>query len=215
MSIWFTARGAGLSALLLLSVATCLGALVSRPGHAARRYVVQYLHRATAGLGLGVLVLHVTTILLDSYAHVGITGAIVPFTSGFEPTWVGFGSLACYTFVGVSLLGLARGRMATSPRGARLWRRLHGLSYVGWAMAVLHGFLTGTDSSVGWVRLLYIVCIAGVAGSVTYRIASIPRGTSSTDAPTDRFADRPVPADITGVRPPLLTPTRIPEGVSR
>jgi predicted ferric reductase len=215
MSVWFTARGAGLSALLLLSVATCLGALVSRPGHAARRYVVQYLHRAAAGLGLGVLVLHVTTILLDSYAHVGITGAIVPFTSSFEPTWVGLGSLAFYTFVGVSLLGLARGRMATSPRGARLWRRLHGLSYAGWAMAVLHGFLSGTDSSVGWVRAIYVTCVSAVVGSMVYRIASIPRGTSAPGAPTDRFAGRPVPADITGVRPPLPTPTRIPDGVSR
>ncbi|WP_375497270.1 hypothetical protein [uncultured Jatrophihabitans sp.] len=208
MSLWFTARGAGLSALILLSFATCLGALMSRPGHAGRRYVVQYLHRAAAGLGLGVLVLHVVTIVLDTYANVGITGAIVPFTSGYRPTWVGLGSLAFYTFVGVSLLGLARGRMAASERGARVWRRLHGLSYAGWGLAMLHGFTSGTDSLVGWVRLIYIVCGAAVLVSVAIRVASIPRGTQR-----DRFAGRPVPLAASGVRP--TTPTRVSEGASR
>lgn len=206
MNVWLTARGAGLSALILLSLATCLGALVSRPGNAARRYVVQYLHRAAAGLGLGVLVLHVITILLDSYADVGITGAIVPFTADYRPTWVGLGTLAAYVFLGVSLLGLARGRMASSARGARLWRRLHGLSYGGWGLAVLHGFTSGTDSSVGWVRLIYVVCAAAVAGSVTTRIVSIPRSTAR-----DRFAGRPEPVAISGVRPAV----RVPEGASR
>ena len=209
MNIWFTARGAGLSALILLSTATCLGALVSTPGHAARRYTVQYLHRAAAGLGLAVVVLHVTTILLDSYAHVGITGAIVPFTSAYRPTWIGTGSLAAYTFVGVSLLGLARGRMAASERGARTWRRLHGLSYGGWGLAMLHGFKSGTDSSVGWVRLIYIVCGAAVLASVTYRLLSIRRG-----MPRDRFAGRPAPAEITGVRP-RVPAAPSPEGAHR
>lgn len=208
MTIWYTARGAGLSALILLSIATSLGAVVSSPGSATRRYTVQYLHRATAGLGLGVLVLHVTTILLDSYAHVGITGAIVPFTSAYRPTWIGTGSLAVYTFVGISLLGLARGRMAASERGARTWRRLHGLSYGGWGLAMLHGFTSGTDSSVGWVRLIYIVCGAAVLASVTYRVLSIPRGT-----PVDRFAGRPAPIDVTGLTPSVPT-ARIPEGAT-
>ncbi len=210
MSLWYTARGAGLSALILLTIATCMGSLVSRPGHAGRRYVAQYLHRATAGLGLGVLTLHVTTILLDSYAHVGITGAIVPFTAEFRPTWIGLASLAVYTFVGVSLLGLARGRMAATERGARLWRRLHGLSYVGWGMAMLHGFKSGTDSSLGWVRLIYIVCGVAVLGSVAYRLISKPRGTQR-----DRFSGRPAPATVTGVLLAAPTPTRITEGAPR
>jgi hypothetical protein len=213
MSLWFTARGAGLSALILLSTATCIGALMSRPGHAGRRYVVQYLHRAAAGLGLGVLVLHVTTILLDTYANVGITGAIVPFTAGYRPTWVGLGSLAFYTFVGVALLGMARGRMAATERGARVWRRLHGLSYLGWGLAMLHGFTSGTDSSVGWVRLIYIVCGAAVLVSIGCRIAAIPRGTQR--AHVDRFSGRPAPVTVSGVLPTVPTATRITEGASR
>jgi predicted ferric reductase len=191
MTLWYTARGAGLSALTLLTVATCLGALVSVPGHAGRRYVAQYLHRACSGLGLAVLIVHVGTIIADSYADVGWNGALVPFTSGYRAGWVALGTLSLYLFVLVALLGLARGRMAASPRGARLWRRLHALAYVGWGTAILHGFTSGTDSSVGWVRLLYVLALAAVVGSLAYRVAALRRPRRS---PTDRFAHRPVPA---------------------
>ena len=191
MNVWFTARGAGLSALLLLSLSTCLGALVSRSGAAVRganptrRYLVQYLHRACAGLGLAVLALHVGTILADSFANVGWRGALIPFTSGYRPTAVALGTLAAYTFLGVAVLGMARGRMAASPRGARIWRGLHGLAYVGWASAMLHGLNAGTDTSVGWVRLIYVTCFVAVVGSIAARLVRYRR-----PAPTDRFADR-------------------------
>lgn len=195
MTLWFITRGAGLSALILLTVATCLGALVSRPrgsiastgvtaptgaGPAARtaerRYVAQYVHRAVAGLGVVVLLLHIFTAVADAYAHVGLIGAVVPFTSGYRPTWIALGTLATYCLLAVSVLGLARGRMAASQLGARLWRGLHGLAYLGWATAMLHGFTSGTDSTAGWVRALYLACMTAVAACVWIRFADHPEG---------------------------------------
>jgi sulfoxide reductase heme-binding subunit YedZ len=173
MSVWLTARGAGLSALVLLTVSTSLGALVSMRGRPATRYVVQYVHRVGAGLGLGVLALHVGTILADSVAHVGVTGALIPFTSSYRATAVALGTIAAYTFVGVAVLGLARGRMAGSRRGARTWRAVHALAYAGWAAAVVHGFTAGTDSSLGWVRLIYVASIAAVVGSLAARLPQL------------------------------------------
>ncbi len=184
MNLWFTARGAGLSALVLLTTATCLGALVSRPGLPGRRYVGQYVHRAVAGLGLSVLVLHISTVLADSYAHVGWRGALIPFTSGYRPTAVALGSLAGYTFLAVAVLGLARGRFAGSPRGARIWRRLHALGYAGWALAIVHGFTAGTDSDVGWVRLLYLLSLVAVATSLGLRVRSLTRPRPTAGHPT-------------------------------
>jgi predicted ferric reductase len=195
MMLWYTARGAGLSALVLLTIATSLGALVSRRGparHANRRYVVQYLHRVCAGFGLTILALHIGTILADSYADVGWRGALIPFASGYRPTWVALGSLAAYTFIAVSLLGLARGRMAASPRGARIWRALHGLAYVGWLSAIWHGFMSGSDSSVGWVRALYVACVAAVLGSVTARVVAMR--TAPTRTGNNRVARVRTPA---------------------
>lgn len=175
MTLWYTARGAGLSALVLLTAASCLGALLTGRGTPAARVVGQYVHRVCASLGLGVLVLHVVTIVADSYAHVGVTGAIVPFTSGYRATWVGLGTIAGYLLVLVAVLGAARGRIAGSARGAALWRWLHGLAYPAWAIAVVHGFESGTDSGVGWVRVLYVGCVAAVLGSVVARLAPARR----------------------------------------
>jgi hypothetical protein len=173
MNVWFTVRGAGLSALLLLSASTALGALAAHRFRPSTRYVVQYLHRAFAGLGVSVLVLHIGTILADSYAHVGWRGALIPFTSGYRPTAVALGSLAAYTFLAVALLGLARGRMAASPAGARVWRGLHGLAYAGWGVAMLHGFTAGSDSSQGWVRLIYLLCLVAVGAAAGSRFLRV------------------------------------------
>ncbi len=178
MNLWFTARGAGLSALVLLTISTSLGALVSRRGVAGRRYVIQYLHRVAASLGLAVLALHVGTIIADTYSNVGWSGALVPFASGYDATWVALGTIAGYLYVIVALLGFARGRMASSPRGARTWRVLHCLAYAGWAGAIWHGFSSGTDSSVPWVRMLYVSCLVAVLGSVTARLVEVHQAKS-------------------------------------
>jgi sulfoxide reductase heme-binding subunit YedZ len=169
MTIWFTMRGAGLTALVLLTITTCIGVLVSGGGRPDLRYVVQYVHRVTASLGLGVLTLHVVTALMDSYAGVGITGAIVPFTSGYRATWVGLGTIAAYLIVLVAATGFARGRIAASEKGAAIWRTVHGLSYGAWGLALIHGFESGTDSGQTWVRILFLVCLAAVPTCLALR----------------------------------------------
>ena len=130
MTLWYTARGAALAALIALSVATALGALVSLPSrNAARRVIVQYAHRSAAVLGIGLLALHVTAIVLDSKAHVSLLGALVPFTSGYRPEWVGLGTIALYLMLGVD-------RARPGPRPARRIRT-SGTSLASAASAVL------------------------------------------------------------------------------
>jgi hypothetical protein len=189
MTIWLIARGAGLAALVLLTVATALGALVSGGGPArpGGRVIAQYAHRVVASLGLAVLGLHLTMILADSFAHVGWVGALVPFTSQYRPLWVGLGSLAAYTFLLVAATGFARGRMAGSAGGVAVWRTVHGAAYAGWAMALLHGLRSGTDSSVGWVRVLYLSCLLVVLGSVATRaVVGMPSARRAVPAGVQR-----------------------------
>jgi sulfoxide reductase heme-binding subunit YedZ len=168
-----TARGAGLAALVLLTVSTTLGALGTRRGNPAHRVVLQYVHRTAGSLGIGVLLVHILTILADSYANVGVTGAIIPFTAGYRATWVGLGTITMYLLVLVAGLGFARGRMAASPTGARIWRSTHLLAYLAWVTAIVHGYTAGTDSSVPWVIALYVICVGAVAGAVGLRLTSL------------------------------------------
>lgn len=172
MTIWLVARGAGLSALVLLSAATCLGALVSGrvPSRPGPRVLAQYAHRVTASLGLAVLGLHLTAILGDSFARVGWVAALVPFTSAYRPMWVGLGTIAAYTFLLAGATGFLRGRLTGSPHATAAWRAMHGSAYAGWAMAMAHGFNSGTDSSIGWVRVLYLLCGGTVAVAILARL---------------------------------------------
>jgi hypothetical protein len=169
-AVWLTARGTGLSALVLLTATTVLGALTSGRGRATTRYLTQRVHRALAVTGIAVLAVHVGTILADSYAHVGVTGAVVPFMSGYRATWVGLGTIAAYLLVLTSALGLARGRVAASPAGARLWRPVHALGYLAWAAALYHGLRSGTDSAVAWVRWTYLACAGAGFAAMTWRL---------------------------------------------
>lgn len=170
---WYIARGAGLAALVLLTCAIGLGAVTSRRGRPTRRYLLQYAHRASAGLGLAALGLHIGTMLADADAHVGWFGALVPLTSGYRPAAVALGTVAGYLFVTVTVLGAARGRLATSPRAVRIWRAVHALSYAGWAAAMLHGLTAGTDASATWVRALFLACLVAVVASVAARLPEI------------------------------------------
>jgi hypothetical protein len=175
MTLWLMARSMGLAALVLLSLSICLGALMTSRGSASGRVVWHYVHRVCASLGLGVLVLHISTIIADPYAHVGWSGALVPFTAGYRPAWVGLGTLAAYVFVLTAALGAARGHFAGTPRGAATWRGLHSLAYLGWAMAMWHGFFAGSDSSLTWVRMLYVSCGVAVIGSLLVRLTRVNR----------------------------------------
>jgi methionine sulfoxide reductase heme-binding subunit len=177
MTLWYTARGAGLAALVLLSTATALGALASMPTRdAARRVVVQYAHRSAAVLGVALIVLHVTAIVLDPRANVGLLSALVPFTSGYRPEWVGLGTIAMYLMLTVAALGAARGRLASSVRAVRVWRGLHALSYGAWAVAVLHGLESGTDVGLAWTNLVFLGCVLAVVASAGARLVSVVRG---------------------------------------
>ena len=171
MTVWLTARTAGLLALVLLTATTCLGVLAAHSGAAGQRYAAQYVHRLTASLGLGAVALHIVTIVADSYAHVGVTGAIVPFTAGYRPTWVGLGTIAAYLLLVVAAVGFARGRMAARAGTARAWRALHAGAYLAWALAIVHGFAAGTDSSQPWTRFVFLACLMAVGAAVATRLS--------------------------------------------
>jgi methionine sulfoxide reductase heme-binding subunit len=60
---------------------------------------------------------------------------------------------------------------------------VHWAAYLCWPVAVAHGLGMGTDSSAGWVQLLYAVCVAAVVGAVGWRLAATWRGLSRPGRP--------------------------------
>ncbi len=184
MLIWYLARGAGISAFGMLSLATAAGALTSRRSSSlGRRLVVQYVHRSAALTGLALLALHIATILADRYAGVGAAGALLPLASGYRPVAVTFGLLAMYLLVAAALTGVLRARFARSDSARRRWRSIHLAGYAAWVSAAWHFYTVGTDATQWWARLVLLGGIGAVALGLLGRLAgpaplTVPAGTA-------------------------------------
>ena len=57
------------------------------------------------------LVIHVIAAILDPFAKLGLSDALIPFTSTYRPLWLGMGVVAAEVAVAVLLTSAIRGRI--------------------------------------------------------------------------------------------------------
>ncbi len=172
---WYLARGTGAVSLLVLTASVVLGVLGSLRYSAAPRwprFAVETLHRDLSLLVIAVLVVHIITSVLDTFAPIRLIDAVVPFASSYRPLWLGLGAVAFDVMIALVITSLLRRRL-----GYGAWRVVHWLAYVSWPVALLHGLGTGSDTNVWWMLALTAGCAAAVLAAVLVRIA---RGFSST-----------------------------------
>lgn len=165
---WYLTRGTGAVSLVLLTASVVLGILGSvRFSLAPRwpRFAVDTLHRDISLLVLAVLVVHIITGVLDTFAPIKLTDAVIPFTGTYRPLWLGFGALAFDLMVALIVTSLLRRRI-----GYKGWRAIHWLAYASWPVAVLHGLGTGSDTKVWWMLLLTTVCVLAVVIAILLRV---------------------------------------------
>jgi sulfoxide reductase heme-binding subunit YedZ len=178
---WYLARGTGAVSLLLLTASVVLGILGSLRFAAAPRwprFAIDSLHRDISLLVLAVLAVHIITSVLDSFAPIKLTDAVIPFTSTYRPLWLGLGALAFDLLVALAITSLLRRRL-----GYRSWRAVHWLAYASWPVAVLHGLGTGSDTKLWWMLALTALCVAAVVAAVFLRIAAAGAGSPGIRAP--------------------------------
>jgi DMSO/TMAO reductase YedYZ heme-binding membrane subunit len=171
---WYTTRGAGIVALLLLTASLVMGVVDVSRWHSKRwpRFLTDGIHRTVSLLALAVVAIHVVTTVLDGFTQIGIRDAIVPFASSYRPIWVGFGALAFDLLLALTLTSVLRRRL-----GYRAWRAVHWASYACWPLALIHGLGSGTDSSLGWMLAISAACLVAVLAAVGWRIGTAwPKG---------------------------------------
>jgi hypothetical protein len=165
---WYLARGTGVVSLILLTASVVLGILGPLRFAAPRwpRFAIDSLHRYVSLLVIAVLVVHIITSVLDSFAPIKLTDAVIPFVSAYRSLWMGLGALAFDLLLALVITSLLRRRI-----GYRGWRAIHWLAYASWPVAVLHGLGTGSDTKVLWMLILTVVCVAAVAVACWIRFA--------------------------------------------
>ncbi|MEO7351212.1 MAG: hypothetical protein ABIR34_04425, partial [Marmoricola sp.] len=73
-ALWALGRGTGVVALLMFTTTLVLG-IVSRSGHAVGglgRFGLAELHRTAALTGVGLIVVHLTSLFFDPYAQLDL-----------------------------------------------------------------------------------------------------------------------------------------------
>ena len=166
--LWYLARGSGLAALVVLTLNMVLGIVTSVRWTNPRwpRFVIELLHRNSSLVAFALIVVHVATVVIDSFAPIGWKDAFIPFVGVYRPVWLGLGALAFDILVALIVTSLLRHRMSH-----RTWRFVHWFAYLCWPLVVVHGLGTGSDSKVGFVLLLYVACIAAVIMAAWWRLA--------------------------------------------
>jgi sulfoxide reductase heme-binding subunit YedZ len=160
-------------ALILLTLTVALGVAgstrLSTP--ALPRLVRSGLHRNISLLSVAFVATHVLTTVLDPYASISITSAIVPFSSHYRPFWLSLGTIAFDMLLALVLTSMVRTRLSY-----RAWRAVHWLAYASWPIALWHGLGTGTDSKLSWLLLLDALCVVVVAAAALWRLQLVPPG---------------------------------------
>lgn len=166
---WYTTRATGAVALLLLTLGVVLGVVDVRRFASTRypRFLIDALHRNVSLLGLAFLLVHILTAVLDSFAPISLTDAVIPFVGSYRPFWLGLGAVSFDLMLAVIVTSLMRRRL-----GFASWRAVHWLSYACWAIALLHGFGTGSDVKGTWLLALSVGCLVLVLAAVLVRIAA-------------------------------------------
>ncbi len=166
-ALWYLGRGTGVVALVLLTLAVCLG-IVTRSGRrlpGLPRFTVADLHRTASLTGAGLIVLHVTSLFFDPYAQLRLIDFVMPFQGQYRPLYLGLGTLAVDLLLLVVATSLLRHRL-----GPRVFRAVHWATYVLWPLAFLHGLGIGTDAPTTWFTGLAAGCAGAVAATAMWRL---------------------------------------------
>lgn len=166
--LWYIARGSGIAALIVLTLSMVLGLVTSVRWTNPRwpRFVVELLHRNASLIAVGLIIVHVASVVIDAFAPIGWKDAVIPFLSPYRPVWLGLGAVAFDVLLVIVATSLLRHRI-----GHQAWRLVHWFAYLCWPLVVVHGLATGSDTKVGFVLVLTVLCVAAVLLALWWRLA--------------------------------------------
>ena len=168
--LWYVARSSGLVAWGGLAASMVWGLLMTTKllGRRVRPNWMLDLHRFLGALALIFTGIHVTGIIFDTYAKIGLVSAFVPLADRHTTVPLAMGIVSLYLLAAVELTSLARRRLSR-----KLWRRVHALSFPLFLFSTLHAITEGTDTRNELLLITGGLVIAGVLLMAVFRLEDV------------------------------------------
>ena len=164
---WTTARAGGMTAYILLTLSMVLGLALSmrwqRPNWP--RLITNELHGFLTLLSLVFIGVHTLAVLLDPYIKFGLQDVLVPLATHYRTIWVALGIVGTYVAIAVWISTQLRPLI-----GFALWRKLHGATFLVYALSTVHGIATGSDTRTFWGMGIYGLSVLAVGALLAARL---------------------------------------------
>lgn len=165
---WYLSRGTAFVSMTLLWASMAFGLTITNkmarlwPG-APTAFAV---HEFVSLLGLAFAIFHGLVLMGDRFINFTLSQVLIPFAStGFKPFWVGLGQAGLYVWAIVTFSFYIRSRI-----GQKSWRLIHYASFLSYAGALVHGLVSGTDTSALWAQWYYWISAGSLLFLLMYRI---------------------------------------------
>jgi sulfoxide reductase heme-binding subunit YedZ len=205
---WITSRAAGFAALILASLAVCVGLLMSTKVLKRRGPDLVATHEILSLATIVAIVVHGVTLLGDQYLHPSIADISIPFVSSYKSVWTTLGIVSGWGLVLLGLSYYARRRI-----GAARWRKLHRFTALAWLAGLVHSLGEGTDAGQVWFLAMVAIVAVPALGLLVTRLSGaggrmpsspVPRGDPAGTRPDARVVPaRAVPTHGVPVRDPV------------
>ena len=141
---WMLARVAGLGSYAALAVALVTGIALRTAvlDWLGSNRALRSLHEYTTVLWVPLAVVHLGALLLDKTSRIAVVDLVLPFHSSYGTLGIGLGTLAVDLLLVVTVTAYLKKRMP-----AELWKWVHRIAYVAFALTFFHAVLSGTDFS--------------------------------------------------------------------
>jgi len=144
---WNLTRASGNIAMVLILLTVFWGVLLAtrvlKPND--RPAWLRDIHTWMGGLALIFTIIHMLTLIADSYVTFTFVSVLVPFVSEWKPLPVSLGILGFYILAAVQITSLMMRKMS-----GKTWRRIHLLSYAQFVLVMAHTLTAGSDVGKAW-----------------------------------------------------------------
>jgi methionine sulfoxide reductase heme-binding subunit len=169
--LWYAARAAALAAFFVLAASLLTGTAIRTALLAplARNRAVVAVHGFLTWFWLPLVVVHVTSLLLDTTSRITPLDLLVPFrvNEGAGSQFaIGLGTIGLLLLVLIAATSALRRSMRPT-----LWRWIHRLTYPMFVVFLIHAQLAGTDFSQAVISLAAWATLGGLVALALLRAA--------------------------------------------